>query len=390
MKNKINIAVIGATGVGKSTLIKYLLPNLINKPEARAGKPVTVKGFHLYEGVIEGTTDNEKRTISVNCYDSWGLEVDKYDEWMQDLKDALNARDVDKSPNDWFHSIFYLIDASGSRVQENDIKLIKLLREQKCRINVIFSKSDLVSEEESKQLHAVLKEQFNDSIYIADICSEGKKTRSGYHDPFGKTDMLKFMIKDFMMIMVDRMPSRFKVNIDTGLKKYRSTVEALTLTQISWFTANEDAGNLRRLFDKDIIPKLHDLIIQEIKKINNEMDVFLGSFKIFISTVGLDSSIKLEDFDIEFKTLYNGIFGDDPGVCIDFSDYVWTLGKFISKLNPLIIAIDYANNFINRGERQREGVLKSWNLIENEVKKISEQIAQDIEFKLESAVKKIE
>ena len=175
MEKRINIAVIGGTGVGKSTLINYLLPNLNKKPEAKAGKPVTEKGFHRYEGVIEGEVNGKPRSVSVDCYDSWGLEVDKYNDWMKDLEIVLNARGVDKSPNEWFHTIFYLIDAAGSRVQDNDIKLIKLLREKNCRVNVIFSKSDLVTEEESDQLHEVLKVSFGDTVCIVDVCSEEKK-----------------------------------------------------------------------------------------------------------------------------------------------------------------------------------------------------------------------
>lgn len=385
MEKIINIAVIGGTGVGKSTFINYLLPGLKDKAPTGAGKPVTEKGFNLYKEKVE----NENGAVNVHCYDSWGLEVDKFNEWMGDLKDVLKKRGPDKSPSEWFHSIFYLIDASGSRVQDNDKNLINLLRDKKCRVNVIFTKSDLVSEEDSKSMRNVLKEEFGDTISIADICSEGKKTRSGCSDPFGKEDVIKMMSRDFMMIMVDRMPIRFEAGMDAEIKKLGSAVIDKIEGDISWLTADEDSTNIKRWLESKLIPDLRDKLIIHVGRFNSELVELLENIEVFIEVCSIASTLDLRSFNKEYKTLYNGLFGDDPEVCIDASDYVWNAGKFISKMIPLITVIDLANNFLNRGDRQRESLLKSWISIERSARKIVKDISEDMKIKLQSVVDEI-
>ena len=191
------------------------------------------------------------------------------------------------------------------------------------------------------------------------------------------------------MIMVDRMPIRFKVNMEAELKKLSNEVKDMTENEISWFNADENAAYLRRKFENELIPKIRDKIIIGVGMFNIEMVDFLDDIEVFVTASGFASSLDMRSYDAEYKTLYNGLFGDDPGVCFDFSDYVWTAGKFLSKMIPAITLIDYANNFLNRGERQRESVLSSWKSIEREAKKIVEKISDDMKSKLESAVKKI-
>ena len=117
-----NIAIVGQTGVGKSSLLNYLLDLDPNDGGAKTGvgAPVTKNGFHQYKHKI--------KDIPVCVFDSWGLEVGKEDQWTKDLENELKNRGVDKPASKWFHSVFYCIAASGSRVQDADIKIIQKFR----------------------------------------------------------------------------------------------------------------------------------------------------------------------------------------------------------------------------------------------------------------------
>ena len=66
-----NVLIMGKTGVGKSSFINYLYPNA--KREIGAGRQVTSKGIH--QSTLE--LDNG---LTVNLYDTWGLEADKAEE----------------------------------------------------------------------------------------------------------------------------------------------------------------------------------------------------------------------------------------------------------------------------------------------------------------------
>ncbi|WP_100403604.1 GTPase [Bacillus sp. FJAT-42315] len=63
---KLNVAIIGQSGVGKSSLINYIFGEEVR--DAGVGKPVTEQGFHEQEIVLDG--------IPITMYDSWGLEAD--------------------------------------------------------------------------------------------------------------------------------------------------------------------------------------------------------------------------------------------------------------------------------------------------------------------------
>nr|WP_252866342.1 GTPase [Wohlfahrtiimonas chitiniclastica] len=62
-----NIAIIGQTGVGKSSLINYLFGD--NVAKTGVGKPVTTNGFHEIKHFI--------KDMPVNIYDSWGWKLVK-------------------------------------------------------------------------------------------------------------------------------------------------------------------------------------------------------------------------------------------------------------------------------------------------------------------------
>ena len=62
-----NIALIGKTGIGKSTLVNKLVG--MNAAKVGIGRPVTEQGFHCYDCDCDG--------VPITVHDSWGLEANK-------------------------------------------------------------------------------------------------------------------------------------------------------------------------------------------------------------------------------------------------------------------------------------------------------------------------
>ena len=174
MSARYNAVIVGQTGVGKSSLINYLYGHKVAK--TGVGGPVTekaVNGFHAYNFELNG--------LPVCVFDSWGLEVGKHEEWLQNLDNEFKQRGVNESADKWFHSAFYCIQAGGARVQECDIAIIKKFRAKSYPITVVLTKCDQVSEEVEEDLRKELQAQINglsvisiSSIYPNDFKMQDK------------------------------------------------------------------------------------------------------------------------------------------------------------------------------------------------------------------------
>lgn len=215
-----NIAVIGQTGVGKSSLINYLFGEEVCK--TGIGKPVTTNGFHVVKHHIQD--------MPVNIYDSWGLEVGKEAQWLKELDAELQKRGIDKNATEWFHSVFYCISASGARIQDADVKTIKHLLDAKYKVSLILTRTDELNEEQEeefkKAIQDVLKHSFKMALPIIPVCSTRKKLRGhqNYSEPFGKEQVEKQSIIDFVDSLILRIPAHCESVMKKELQDWQDTM----------------------------------------------------------------------------------------------------------------------------------------------------------------------
>lgn len=128
-KEKFNIILIGATGVGKSSLVNAVFGEKIVK--AGVGKPITQ---HLEKIKIP------KKGLVL--WDTKGIESKNYKETISQLKKEIkscfdNYSHIDDVP----HLGWMCVDASGARIEPRDIELISILKEQNIPIVVVFTKT---------------------------------------------------------------------------------------------------------------------------------------------------------------------------------------------------------------------------------------------------------
>lgn len=152
-KEKCNIIICGASGVGKSTLINAIFGKDVVK--AGAGKPVTQ---HLEK------IDIPEKGICL--WDTKGIEAENYQGTMELLNKEFsqaiyNANDDSAIP----HIGWVCIKASSDRVEDRDLTLIGLLKERNIPAIVVFTRVTGKAEREFiEEARRIIDKEYKDFL----------------------------------------------------------------------------------------------------------------------------------------------------------------------------------------------------------------------------------
>ena len=133
-----NIMLLGATGCGKSSFInRVFCKKLAPVNDVSRG----TDGFQTYLGREHG--------MGVNLIDSRGYEMEdgsgeSFTAYRDSIKQKM-AESRDGKPLEKIHIIWYCISVAAERIQDYDIKIIKLLRSDsdlRRRVAIVFTKCD--------------------------------------------------------------------------------------------------------------------------------------------------------------------------------------------------------------------------------------------------------
>jgi len=132
------IMLLGATGCGKSSLINLVFgKNLAEVNDVSRG----TDDFKTYKG--------KEYNIGVNLIDSRGYEMEdgdgeSFSNYFKSIKDKIK-RNAENNPLEKIHIIWFCISVAGDKIQDYDIKILKLLQsesELRNRVSVVLTKCD--------------------------------------------------------------------------------------------------------------------------------------------------------------------------------------------------------------------------------------------------------
>ena len=256
-----NFLILGQTGVGKSSLLNYLIGE--KHFSADVGKPVTGKGIHKFSTVI----DNIKATV----YDSWGIEAGATDEWFEILKQEKQKHDLQQKVSEWFHAIIYCIQGGGARVQQIDTDIINSFLDEKYHVVVVITKADQCSEDDEKKLRKTIlagsPKLSNDSIIA--VCSEEKTIRGRVHEAFGKNELKEAILSGYIETIINKLPKRCIYLAKEEFDKFKEKTAA-EIDQLGYWSTSEEYNSWLR----------------------NKCKGFLGNFNLKIYPKIIDKEIK--------------------------------------------------------------------------------------------------
>lgn len=141
-----NIAVIGRTGAGKSTLINQVFGAELAK--TGTGLPVS-DAFIRYPKSLE-----EKPLVVV--YDSAGYEMGKEIIFRSCVVKFIQDKKLHEI-EEHIHLVWYVIHAGLKRFEHFDAEIISLLRSERVPVIIILSQSDLARADEIASLEETIK-----------------------------------------------------------------------------------------------------------------------------------------------------------------------------------------------------------------------------------------
>ena len=274
IKAKYNVVVVGKTGVGKSTFINYLYGK-----DARAtgtGAPVTKKGFESVRFFING--------LPVTIFDSWGLEADKADEWMKELDKELNKRDITRSIEEWFHTVFYCISAGGARIEDFELDIIRKFLNEKYKVNIILTKADQSTKEELEKLKEVIETQIDEELSIVPVCSDEKELIGGHKiEKFGREEVSKIITEGLWDSMTSRLPERCTTLLTNIIEDWYLKQVKYIIAETGYFNKKNIVKELTKeikkfvkSLDEKIVKEVISIEFKKISKIYNDFSKYLN------------------------------------------------------------------------------------------------------------------
>ncbi|MGB1206615.1 MAG: GTPase domain-containing protein [Chitinophagales bacterium] len=351
--NRYNVVVLGRTGVGKSTLVNYLYGK--NEMETGVGESVTKAGFHPRDTEIEG--------FPVRIFDSWGLEPGKSEDWLQYLHDELSKHSTAYSIEEWFHSIFFCIDASSHRIQPMEVEIIKKFVDEKYSLTIILTKADADQQEQIKDFSKKIQQEIGHKVPIIPAsCCEPKVLISGRKiEPFGKEQIKRQVYANFWDSLSKRLPERCKIIMCDKIDNWK---------QIQKTFINENVGVWNKIEMEQEMQKRTEILVEEINKrevIFDEISKAANMYKNFIDLIKIPPVSKNAPKDEFIATFPESKIGE-------FSGWDYLLLPLMPILMPIFIFTARADNKKDILDGLNQTVLSMKKYIKETTPKIEEAI----------------
>lgn len=350
-QRRLNVAILGQSGVGKSTLINYLFDKTTVK--TGTGKPVTERGFHKTEKTING--------VPVTLIDSWGIEPGKDDEWLILFKSFLNEHGIKQSVQDWVHVAFYCINAAGSRIQDFDMNVINGLLKQNIEVAVILTKAALVTPDTLEELKNTIQQEAIKQVSIIPVNSKAEILFGGVSIPeAGRNEVLSAMQHNYFNMLRLRLPERILYLLEGMIQDYKNQI----LSKSSTKDANNTAEKLSSQFWQSDVK---DIINRELKE---SLEIYASTLKISLSDVKTFEA----EFDY-FKTIVGVILitlNPVVGGIVAALSALGLFGVFANRSEEIAATFEekMSEAFNNKKQEIAEAIVQAINSTEEELSKV--------------------
>lgn len=319
--HKLNILVAGKSGVGKSSLLNYIVGQK-ELFETGEGAPITQDYFHKHVFKSSG--------IEYHLFDTKGVEPNTTEEFSEELTSAIHEYRDDDDVFEHIHTLYYCFGANNRRIEPFEVAFIKQMNGL-IDVIIVLTKSDLVSDSDIAELIAELKESLGEETKVVTVCSVSKKLRIGEVSPFGKEELLNHAFMGLWNTFSKKVPRLFEtLFFSREVKVYTNDV---TLRR-SWyrFFGSE-------IFSTDNRKNIH-YNLYTFFKLKDFKDVYFKSFDskaISLFSLLINKSENLLINPREFKQLLDDLILDCESTYKKILDFYALIAGENVKYKPLRI-----------------------------------------------------
>lgn len=144
ISSRLNVLIVGKTGVGKSTLINAVFGDKV--AETGSGKPITQKIIKI----------EVNKNFSI--YDTKGLEMKDFDATYADIANFLENNSK-KRADEQIHIVWFCIAEPGRRIEEGEKRLFELLQQKNYTILTVITKATQDKDENNEKFSDKVKSE---------------------------------------------------------------------------------------------------------------------------------------------------------------------------------------------------------------------------------------
>ncbi|MGF2146195.1 YcjF family protein [Vagococcus fluvialis] len=170
--NTLNIAIIGKSGVGKSTLINSLFRE--NFAETGLGRPVTQEIRKI-----------SKKNYPLAIYDTPGFELsnDQQDKVKDELLELINKGYNSKDVNDAIHCVWYCVNVGGNRTfDSSEIEWLKEFTEsnKKTKVPIMVVLTQAIPKNKAIEMKSLVEKENLDIVKVVPVLAQDMEFDEDY------------------------------------------------------------------------------------------------------------------------------------------------------------------------------------------------------------------
>lgn len=337
--NTLNIAIIGKSGVGKSTLINSLFRG--NFSETGLGRPVTQEIRKI-----------SKKNYPLAIYDTPGFELSNNqqnkvkDELLELISQGYNSKDV----NDAIHCLWYCVNVGGNRTfDSSEIEWLKEFTEsnKKTKVPIMVVLTQAIPKSKAIEMKNLVEKENLDVVKVVPVLAQDMNFDEDY-------TAHSYGLDNLIDIMTEVLPTELQETLQNvqiaSLKAKKKASQALVATAV--VTAFGEGFSPIPLSDTVLLVSTQVAMISGITVIFG-MDVNKSFLTGFVS-----SAIGASGTTILGKTLVSNLLKFIPGVGTIAGGFIsgTTAGLLTTALGLTYIQI---MEMIFKGEMTKEAMYTS-------------------------------